>query len=445
LHLKQIYFDVVEILIHYWYIWKMIEELKSKIENSFGKKINTRGDCELLSDDLFRKTGVVISYNTLRRMFGLAEYRQPRITTLNHLSNYIGFKSFQDFNQRFTEVDAWPSWEQLYVVVSTDDIHRIIEMLRYRQLNNLQFAISFTIVSRELLLRNNIDGLVEIFRSPFFQFSQMSYDEVAQVGVLTGLLFRTYSNEELEKRLLKEPNFRDLILKIYVDYARLDRKYGKWIDWLLKSKGLDVETVTFIRCLSIWKRYLQSQPFLIKEIVLLPDLKNEQHPILFGRLFGLKILSAESANSRNAIIRRMKARLKNFPDSKSELLHEPAIQALVTRNKFLVRFVNEHLKDNLEVSRWYHLSQISILNVFQVSVLISNEEYLKAQSILENIPVGHIRHGYREFIDLYISFFRLKVAEAMEKETSELYLDFCQKRKKISYAIFTDEYFQNYF
>lgn len=423
----------------------MVEELKGEIEKSFGKKIISRGDCELLSDDLYRKTGVVISYNTLRRMFGLAEYRQPRITTLNHLSNYIGFKSFQDFNQRFAEVDAWPSWEQLYVAISTDDIHRIIEMLRYRQLNNIQFAISFTIVSRELLLRNNIDGLIEIIRSPFFQFSQMSYDEVAQVGVLTGLLFRTYSNEELEKRLLKEPNFRDLILKIYVDYARLDQKYGKWIDWLLKSKGLDIETVTFIRCLSIWKRYLHSPQFLTKDIALLPELSNEQHPILFGRLFGLKMLSTESANSRNSIIRRMKARIASFPESKTELLHEPAIQALVTRNKFLVRFVNEHLKGNLEVSRWYHLSQISILNVFQVSDLISNEEYTKAQSILENIPIGHIRHGYREFIDLYLSFFRLKVSEAMEKDTNELYLDFCEKRKKLSYAIFTDEYFHSYF
>ena len=318
-------------------------------------------------------------------------------------------------------------------------------MLRYRQLNNLQFAISFTIVTRELLLRNNIEGLVEIFQSPFFQFSEMTYDEVAQIGVLTGLLFRTYSNDEIEKRLLKEPNFRDLILKIYVDYARLNGKYGKWIDWLLKSKGLDEETVTFIRCLSIWKRYLHSQPFLTKDIALLPELNNEQHPILFGRLFGLKLLAAESANSRNAIIRRMKTRLKNFPESKTELLHEPAIQALVTRNDFLVRFVNVELLNSTDTSKWYHLSQISILNVFQVSVFISKKEFAKAQSILENIAISHIRYGYREFVDLYISFFRLKISEAKGKNTSELYLDFCQKRKKISYAIFTDEYFQNYF
>jgi hypothetical protein len=423
----------------------MVEELKGQIEKSFGKRIITRGDCELLSEDLYKRTGVVISYNTFRRMFGLAEYRQPRLTTLNHLSNYIGFQSYQDFTQRFAEVDSWPTWETLYVTLSTGSMHDIVEMLRYRQLNNLQFAISFTVVTRELILRNDCLSLVQLFRCPYFQFSRMPYDEVAQIGVLTGLLFRTYSNDEIEKQLLKEPNFRDLILKIYVDYARLNGKYGNWIDWLLKSKGLDEESVTFIRCLSIWRRYLQSKPFLKKEIALLPDLKNQQHPILFGRLFGLKLLSAESANSRNSIIRRMKERLKENPDSKTELLHEPAIQALVTRNKFLVRFVNDELLNSTAVSRWYHLSQISILNVFQVSVLISKREYAKAQSILENIAIGHIRFGYREFIDLYISFFRLKISEGLGRDTRELVIDFGLKRQKLSYEIFTDEYFQNYF
>jgi hypothetical protein len=33
----------------------------------------------------------------------------------------------------------------------------------------------------------------------------------------------------------------------------------------------------------------------------------------------------------------------------------------------------------------------------------------------------------------------------MKKDSSEMYLDFCEKRKKLSYAIFADEYFHSYF
>jgi hypothetical protein len=423
----------------------MVEELKGQIEKSFGKKIITRGDCELLSEDLYKRTGVVISYNTFRRMFGLAEYRQPRLTTLNHLSNYIGFPSYQDFTQRFSEVDAWPTWEKLYVTLSTGSMHEIIEMLRYRQVNNLQFAISFTVVTRELLLRDDRVLLVELFRCPYFQFSKMQYDEVAQIGVLTGLLFRTYSNTVTERRLLREPNFRDLILKIYVDYARLNDKYGKWIDWLLKYEGLDEETLVFIRCIAIWKVVLKSKGFLKSDLLLLPELKSNQHPILYGRIFGLNFLASENSNSRKSIVRKMKARLVKSPELRTELLHEPAIQALVTRNKNLIDFVYEHLQIITEIHHWYHLSQMSILNVFEVSVLISKKEFARATSILENIPVGHIRHGYREFIDLYISFFRLEISEGLARDTSELKIDFGVKRQRLSYEIFTDEYFQNYF
>ena len=423
----------------------MVEELKSQIEKSFGKKIITRGDCELLSEDLYKRTGVVISYNTFRRMFGLAEYRQPRLTTLNHLSNYIGFQSYQDFTQRFSEVDSWPTWETLYVTLSTGSIKEIIEMLRYRQVNNLQFATSFTVVTRELLLRNDCDLLVELFRCPYFQFSKMPYDDVAQIGVLTGLLFRTHSNTVTERRLLRESNFRDLILKIYVDYARLNGKYGQWINWLLRFKGLDDETSTFIRCVAVWRRVLNAESFLSLDIQVLPKLSVSLHPILFGRIFGLKFLASENTNYRKSIVRQMNARLNKYPELRSELLHEPAIQSLVTRNKKLVDFVYEHVQIISEIHRWYHLSQMSILKVFQVSVLISKSEFTRANSILENISIGHIRYGYREFIELYISFFRVKIFEAMKRDAKSVLLDFSDRRKKMNYPIFTEEYFQDYF
>lgn len=423
----------------------MIKELKGQIEKSFGKKIISRGDCELLSEDLYKRTGVVISYNTFRRMFGLAEYRQPRLSTLNHLSNYIGFQSYQDFTKRFAEVDSWPTWESLYLTLSTGSMSDVIEMLRYRQLNNLQFAISFTVVTRELLMRNDWRSLVELFRYPSFQFSKMSYDEVAQIGVLIGLLFRSYSNTETEKRLLRESNFRDLILKVFVDYAHLNNTYGQWIDWLLKYQSLDEETITFIRCIAIWKGVLNSKIFVKSELAILPELNSKQHPILYGRIFGLKFLAFENANSRRSIVRQMKNRILKFPHLRTELLYEPAVQSLVTRNKYLVEFVFEQLQNISEIHHWYHLSQISVLNVFEVSVLISNKEYYRAKSIVENIPVGHIRHGYREFIDLYISFFRFKISEYLSSDTEELMIDFRRKRNMLSYPIFTEEYFQNYF
>jgi hypothetical protein len=111
----------------------------------------------------------------------------------------------------------------------------------------------------------------------------------------------------------------------------------------------------------------------------------------------------------------------------------------------LVHFVYEQFHLITEIYSWYNISQLSVLNVFHVSVLIAKMEYAKALSILENIPLGHIRHGYRDFMDLYISFFKCKIAEAMNRNTQKLLLDFNLKRKELPYVIFDDEYFQNYF
>ena len=63
----------------------MVDELKKITINKSGVQINTSGDCILLSDIITEKTGDFISYNTLRRLFGLVSFVKPSINTLNIL------------------------------------------------------------------------------------------------------------------------------------------------------------------------------------------------------------------------------------------------------------------------------------------------------------------------------------------------------------------------
>lgn len=424
----------------------MIDELKLELEKTFNRKIKDRGSCEALVQDIYEKTGAVLSYNTLRRMFGLAEYRKPRTSTLDQLAVYSGFRSYNDFTQRFTEVDTWPTWENLYVSLSVNDHSSLVELLLFRKRRNDHFTISFTIVVRELLHRKDLAGLRVIFQEPAFQFAQLPYDEVAQIGVLIGLHFRNFSDPELEQQLLQLPNFRDLVLKIFVDYGRIQGKYGQWIAYLAQVSDLDTETQMFISCLEVWRCILMKEPISKAINDSIPSLALEQHPILFGRIFSLKMLQAKTKQEKKVLIEQMKKRLLLQPNFATELLYEPAVESLVTRNKDLVAFVaqKQHLVHDIKF--WYHFSQISIHRVFQVSVLISDKQYTKALNILENIPYGHIRHGYREFIEVYVSFFRLEVAQAMKSRDIQVWKDNFEKcRKVLAYPIFTDAYFEVYF
>jgi hypothetical protein len=424
----------------------MIDELKLELEKTFSRKILDRGDCEELVQDIYEKTGAVLSYNTLRRMFGLAEYRKPRVSTLDHLAVYCGFRSFNDFSQRYTEIDIWPTWENLYVSLSLNDPDKLVEILLFRKRRNDHFTISFTVIVHELLHRKDFDALRTIFECPEFQFGQLPYDEVAQIGVLIGLHFRNFDDIILECKLLDLPNFRDIVFKIFVDYVRMRGKYGAWIHYLSQQNDIDEETRTFIACLEAWRFILMQEKIPDTILLAIPVLSIEQHPILFGRIFSMKMLQAADKKEKKKLIAQIKKRLQLQPNYATELLYEPAVQGLVTRNPDLVQFVAKMHHLIHDIKFWYHFSQVSIHRVFEVSLHLADKQYTKAQSILENIPYGHIRHGYREFIEVYIAFFQLEIAKELNSGNIQPWKDNFEKcRKVLEYPIFTDAYFDNYF
>jgi hypothetical protein len=423
----------------------MIEELKIEVEKNFGRKITNRGDCELLTEDLFKKLNVNISYNTLRRLFGISEYRKPRESTLDILAQYIGFNSYQDFTKRFHEIDVWPIWQQLYVTLATGDSGQILEFLRARKMKQDQFSITFTIAIRELINRKDTTTLLLIFREPIFQFEQLPFDEVTQIGVLIGLHFSDFHDQKVEEALLMEPNFRDLVVKIFVDYSGLNAKYGKWIHYLNQLDSIDDETLIFTNCLLIWKKHLNKELVYATDMETLPELNMDQHPILFGRLFGLKFLFASTKPTKNKLIKTMKMRLESQPQFTTELLYEPAVQALVLANDELGKFVLSYQNQINQIQFWYHLSQIAIHKIFQVKDYILKKQFNKARNTLENTEFAHIRFGYKELIAIYVTFFRLEIAKSLKEDTTLLMSEFQSARQKIAYPLLDEDYFENYF
>jgi hypothetical protein len=423
----------------------MITELKAEVEKTFGREISNRGDCELLVDDIYQRTGLVISYNTLRRLFAIIPYRKPRESTLDALATYVGFRSFQDFTNRFTEVDSWPIWEHLFVILSDAVPKELVELLRMRKKQQQQFTLSFTIVIRELINRRDIDTLRLVFRDPMFQFSALPYDEVAQIGVLVGLHFRIVNDADFEQDLLKEPNFRDLVFKIFVDYTKLNEKYGQWVQFISQIEGLDEETMHFVRCLEVWKSALNHGHLAKSEVATLPVLNPKLHPILFGRILGLLVLGAKSKAEKEKWHQTMQQQLAAFPEQTTELLYELAVQALVFKSEIHEALLITNKTAVSKVGFWFHHSQVAIHRVYQVKVSLQKQQFLKAKTMLTEIPYGHIRHGYREFIELFVAFFRWHIAKFLQESTAEHYMEFVRLRSKISYGVFTDAYFENYF
>lgn len=79
----------------------MLSALKSELEKKIGYALDSFKNCRRLENQLHKK-GLYISYSSLARMFSVGNKTTvPRNTTLNELSVFLGYRSYEHFNQIF--------------------------------------------------------------------------------------------------------------------------------------------------------------------------------------------------------------------------------------------------------------------------------------------------------------------------------------------------------
>jgi len=80
---------------------KQIPELAcllKKVEERYGRGVNTSTDFEALSVTIERETGEFISSSTLKRLWGYVSLQpSPRVATLDVLARFVGHASFSAF------------------------------------------------------------------------------------------------------------------------------------------------------------------------------------------------------------------------------------------------------------------------------------------------------------------------------------------------------------
>jgi hypothetical protein len=89
-----------------------LDALRLEIQRRFGRPIRTKTDCQQLEERLFDELGSMVSYNTLRRFFGIVPGGTPRIAVLDILSTYCGFPSFNEFSLDVRRFQFYYDWTQ---------------------------------------------------------------------------------------------------------------------------------------------------------------------------------------------------------------------------------------------------------------------------------------------------------------------------------------------
>lgn len=95
-----------------------IERLRERVEKTLGTRMSTPRDFELLSESVFRHTGVLMSTTTLKRLWGyINETVTPRHSTLDTLARYAGWSGWDNFCR-----DESPEDESGFVAANCIDV-----------------------------------------------------------------------------------------------------------------------------------------------------------------------------------------------------------------------------------------------------------------------------------------------------------------------------------
>ena len=413
----------------------MIEYLKKLTEKNAGFAIQDRGDCQLLSELIIERTDELISYNTLRRLFGLAIYVKPSINTLNTLSRFNGYKDYVHYLKINPYEAYWSDKEKLYSLLQEDSesLLHFINSLDYKSEQALDFMIS---LCRELIYLEKQPVLEAVFNSDFFNNRYFTYSETLHLGNSIGMLFKTHKLSD--NKLLLNENFLKYVYCICVDYSNLNGYYGEWCLYVSKTTS-DIQIKCFSLAVLEFKKYLNGLPvsfdFLSSQSTL------GFHPILIGRLFSVQLLSKKYDS--NDIVNFFNTITKSHPENTLDYLYEPMFVALVSRDfSVMDSIVNFISNQKINIRYYYHEHH---MNLFRLLTLIStrfeSQEHVTSEITESVFEADYFKYSYKEIITLLVH-----VSKFHNDENRNLQINAYELlSKKLNYPIFSNEYLVNYY
>lgn len=412
----------------------MVEYLKKLTIKNAGFEILDRGDCHLLSELIVEKTDELISYNTLRRLFGLATYVKPSKNTLDTLSRFNGYKDYIHYLKINPYEAYWSDKEQLYYILQQDaeSLLYFINGMDHKSEQALDLMIS---LCRELVYLDKQALLDQVFHSAFFNERNFSYSETLHFGNSVGMLFK---NKLLtDYNLLLNPNFLKYVFCIYVDYSNLNGYYGDWC-LAVSTRTADIEIKCFALAVLELKKYLNGRPVSYDFFSAIST--SDFHPILIGRLFSVRFLSNQySLNEISDFFTNIK---KSPPETILDYLYEPINVALISGNFLLMDKILKFISiQKVKVNHYYHEHHMNLFRLlalfktkFDSNVLIKDEQQ---DLIFED---GYFKYSYTEIIMLLIHVYKFN------NDNTDYSLDAYEAlSEKLNYPLFSKEYIVNYF
>lgn len=406
----------------------MINNLKLKIEDKCGFEIKQLSNCESLSMLIFMETGNDISYNTLRRLFGLVKKTNPSKSTLNILSQYLGYKNYETFCSKYPKKMNWDLNQKVYSHVASNPIDALKFMeLHYSKNVDLELIIAFF---GGLIILDNMIVLKAAFCSEILNPEKYNYSQILYFGNCVGPMLKKTQLKIIELKQTKY--FTSMVYNSFIDISSLNGNYGVFTK-AVNSTTKNLEQKLFTDCILFLKNFLNEKKLI--------EVKNnlpitEIHPILYGRYVGLNVFDGLTEKNRKSISSFIDY-IQNS-DQKIDYLYEFIFACLLSGDAKLLSYL-EKVKNIVKSSgAFYQEYHYNIIYLVRAILKLSRGEKIEKE-IKELKTNTFFRNSHQDFIDIFISVMDYHSSKEKKLNTYNML------SQKIGYPFFNESYCKNYF
>ena len=409
--------------------------LRSFIVEKIGFDITDVDSSKLLSEIILEETGNNVSYNTIRRFFGLVKSVKPRIYTLDILSTFVGFKSYGYFKLNSNLNIRWKLQLKLTQLILQDNPKELLIFIQENLHKQAEFKFILAHLLRELLLTNKIKLLNEIFELKEMNILNFNWDDTVLIGNSVGsLLSKLNLTSKEEENLVLNENFQDLVITLFVDYSGLNSFYINIIQ-LIEKNSKRSDLVAFCRGILNLANFLSEGStnnfYTIK-------MHDAYHPILKSRILAQSILKQE----KNKLKKLEEYYTINNKKGVLEIdyLFEIIVTAIILKDFEVMEWVIAKVRNHKNYKFFYKHEHYENFMFMNILFYFKNKD----QEALSNFSFSGFNTSYEPMLTLfYLIYDYHRNNEQMKKK--EILVKYLSLAQKVYKPFFTKEYLLNYF
>lgn len=409
--------------------------LRSFIVEKIGFDITDVDSSKLLSEIILEETGNNVSYNTIRRFFGLVKSVKPRIYTLDILSTFVGFKSYGYFKLNSNLNIRWKLQLKLTQLILQDNPKELLIFIQENLHKQAEFKFILAHLLRELLLTNKIKLLNEIFELKEMNILNFNWNDTVLIGNSVGsLLSKLNLTSKEEENLVLNENFQDLVITLFVDYSGLNSFYINIIQ-LIEQNSKRSDVVAFCRGILNLANFL-SEGSMNNFYTL--KMHDAYHPILKSRILAQSILKQE----KNKLKKLEEYYTINNKKGVLEIdyLFEIIVTSIILKDFEVMEWVIAKVRNHKNYKFFYKHEHYENFMFMNILFYFKNKD----QEALSNFSFSGFNTSYEPMLTLfYLIYDYHRNNEQMKKK--EILVKYLSLAQKVYKPFFTKEYLLNYF